>query len=132
VIGLDGFKPINDRLGHEAGDALLVEVGSRLKAQVRCSDVVARVGGDEFVMVVLGLPGEADAARVGEKVLAAFERPFLVCGQTCRVGLTIGYCLAPDDGSDADSLLRCADAAMYAGKYGGRNCIRRGVAAPVA
>ena len=126
LLDLDGFKPINDRLGHEAGDELLVLVGQRLKAQLRHSDVVARLGGDEFVIMTAGVGGEAEALALGRKLLDAFLQPFEVAGQACRVGLTIGFALAPHDGREAGDLLKRADAAMYAGKQAGRHTVRRG------
>ena len=126
LLDLDGFKPVNDRLGHDAGDALLVQVGQRLRAQVRQGDLVARLGGDEFVIMAPGIASESDAMVLGRKLLDAFNQPFDVVGQTCRVGLTIGFALAPHDGTDADHLLKRADAAMYAGKQAGRHTVRRG------
>ncbi len=126
LVDLDGFKAVNDRLGHDAGDALLVAVARRLESLVRASDTVARLGGDEFVVVATRLPGDAEAQALGRKLLAGFAQPFEVAGQACRVGLTAGYALAPLDGSDALSLLKRADAAMYAGKQAGRNCLQRG------
>jgi len=126
LLDLDGFKAVNDSLGHDGGDALLVQVGRRLRALLRASDIVARLGGDEFVVVSPGVAGEAAAFAVGRKMLDAFKEPFVVAGQPCRVGLTIGFALAPHDGTQAADLLRRADAAMYAGKQGGRHCIRRG------
>jgi diguanylate cyclase (GGDEF)-like protein len=126
LLDLDGFKPINDRLGHEAGDEVLVGVARRLESLVRASDVVARLGGDEFVVVAAGLPGDAEARALGQKLLDAFRQPFAAGGEDCRVGLTIGYALAPLDGRDALGLLKRADAAMYAGKQAGRHCLRRG------
>ena len=126
LLDLDGFKPINDRLGHDAGDELLVQVGQRLRLQLRNSDVVGRLGGDEFVIMAAGLVGEADAQRLGAKLLGAFDQPFTVANQTCRVGLTIGFALAPHDGREGGDLLKRADAAMYAGKQAGRHCVRRG------
>ena len=130
LLDLDGFKPVNDRLGHDAGDDLLVQVGQRLRTQVRGGDVVARLGGDEFVIMAPGIPGEAEALVLGRKLLDAFGQPFEVSGQTCRVGLTIGFALAPHDGMRADDLLKRADAAMYAGKQAGRHTVRRGGASP--
>ena len=126
LLDLDGFKPINDRLGHDAGDTLLVQVGQRLRQQVRQGDLVARLGGDEFVIMAPGIPSEAEAMVLGRKLLDAFNRHFTVGGDVCRVGLTIGFALAPHDGSNADDLLKRADAAMYAGKQAGRHTVRRG------
>lgn len=128
LLDLDGFKAVNDRLGHEAGDELLRQVAQRLRDTLRTHDLVARLGGDEFVVMSQGMAGDAAAQRVGQKMLAAFTAPFDVNGQLCRVGLTIGFALAPHDGQAAGDLLRRADAAMYAGKQGGRNCVRRGQA----
>jgi diguanylate cyclase (GGDEF)-like protein len=129
LLDLDGFKAINDRLGHDAGDELLVHVAKRLHALLRASDVVARLGGDEFVIMAGGLPGDAEAQRLGRKLIEGFREPFDVAGQRCLVGLTVGYALSPLDGRDSATLLKLADAAMYAGKQAGRNCVRRGEAA---
>ncbi len=126
LLDLDGFKPINDRLGHDAGDEVLVGVARRLESLLRGSDTVARLGGDEFVVVASGLASDADAQALGRKLLEGFREPFVAAGQPCSVGLTIGYALAPSDGDDALSLLKRADAAMYAGKQAGRHCLMRG------
>jgi diguanylate cyclase len=126
LMDLDGFKPVNDRHGHDVGDALLVAVGQRLKTQLRGQDVVARLGGDEFVVLAAGLADEAAAMALGQKLLAAFNEPFDAAGQRCEVGLTIGVAMAPLDGHSADELLKRADAAMYAGKQRGRHCLQRG------
>jgi diguanylate cyclase (GGDEF)-like protein len=84
------------------------------------------LGGDEFVIMTAGITGEDEALVLGRKLLAAFDLPFDVAGQSCRVGLTIGFALAPHDGRDAEGLLKRADAAMYAGKQAGRHTVRRG------
>jgi len=105
---------------------MLVGVARRLESLLRGSDTVARMGGDEFVVVASGLASDADAQALGCKLLDGFREPFAATGQTCSVGLTIGYALAPSDGDDALSLLKRADAAMYAGKQAGRHCLTRG------
>jgi diguanylate cyclase (GGDEF)-like protein len=126
MIDLDGFKQVNDRHGHELGDELLIAVGKRLAAQLRSSDTVARLGGDEFVVTAGGLADERQARDLGLKLIDAFSAPFALSGgRECVVGLTIGYVLVPLDGNDPVSLLRQADAAMYAGKQGGKGCVRR-------
>lgn len=128
LLDLDGFKAVNDRLGHDAGDELLVQVANRLRGVVRASDQVARLGGDEFVVVAQGITGESAAIRIGQKMLEVFRDPFVIREQACTVGLTIGFAIGPQDGNNAGDLLRRADAAMYAGKQGGRGCVRRGAA----
>jgi diguanylate cyclase len=120
MVDLDGFKAVNDRLGHDAGDLLLKAVAERLRTLVRAGDSVARLGGDEFVICADTLPGAGEAQRLGEKFAQAFRAPFSIDGQPCEVGLTVGYALAPLDGSDADALLKRADAALYAGKAVGK------------
>ncbi len=125
LLDLDGFKAVNDRFGHDAGDELLVQVGRRLGSTLRDGDVLARLGGDEFVVMAAGIHVTADAERLGAKMLAAFDAPFTFGAQSCQVGLTIGLALAPLDCRDARDLLKCADAAMYAGKNSGRHCVRR-------
>ena len=126
MLDLDGFKQVNDRHGHDVGDELLVQVGQRLQANLRASDVVARLGGDEFVVTAAGLPDEQQARDLGAKLVDAFRAPFELAGaRAVGVGLTVGYVLVPLDGHDPVSLLRQADAAMYAGKQGGKGCVRR-------
>lgn len=131
MIDLDGFKQVNDRHGHELGDELLIAVGQRLAAQLRSTDVVARLGGDEFVVTAGGLSDERQARDLGHKLVESFREAFILSGgRSCEVGLTIGYVLVPVDGTDPVNLLRRADAAMYAGKQGGKGCVRRAEAAP--
>ena len=125
ALDLDGFKPVNDRYGHDVGDELLVSVAQRLRAQIRSSDVVARVGGDEFVLMATALPDERTAHELGLKLCDAFLPPFEVAGAPVRVGLTAGYALAPADGHEPIALLKRADAAMYAGKQAGKQRLVR-------
>lgn len=125
MLDLDGFKPVNDQYGHDTGDELLVAIGARLTAAVRSEDIVARVGGDEFVIVASDIPIEPQAIELGEKLLAVFESPFTQGEQPCKVGVTIGYVLAPVQGTQIPALLKAADAAMYAGKQQGKGVLVR-------
>jgi diguanylate cyclase (GGDEF)-like protein len=125
MMDLDGFKAVNDRLGHDAGDELLCSVAERLRRTLRSRDIVARLGGDEFVVLADGLSSDDDARALADKLLEAFCQPFQLRGQHCQVGLTIGYTLAPSDGADETTLLQRADAAMYAGKRAGKHCVKR-------
>jgi diguanylate cyclase len=133
VLDLDEFKPVNDQYGHDVGDELLMVVAQRLRATMRVNDAVARLGGDEFVVMAAGLHSEAQARELGNKLLDALRAPFslgTLATRTCRVGATIGYALAPQDGTDAQALIKAADGAMYAGKQAGKNTLQRGVAVP--
>ncbi|MDQ2822121.1 MAG: EAL domain-containing protein [Pseudomonadota bacterium] len=120
-LDLDRFKTINDSLGHVTGDYLLREVAHRLVGAVRAGDTVARLGGDEFVVVAPGLRSSAECALVGDKIIAALAVPFLIEGRTLHILPSIGMCLYPEDGEDVETLMRHADAAMYAAKAAGRN-----------
>jgi diguanylate cyclase (GGDEF)-like protein len=126
LMDLDGFKPINDSYGHDVGDDLLVAVGQRLQANVRHqTDMVARLGGDEFIIMACHLERPEDAEELGRSLLRAFDQPFSLSHLQLKVGLTIGYALAPVDSDDPHGLVRLADAAMYAGKQSGKHSIRR-------
>jgi diguanylate cyclase (GGDEF)-like protein/PAS domain S-box-containing protein len=120
MIDLDNFKTINDTLGHQTGDHLLIEVARRLSQAVRTSDIVARLGGDEFVVVLPDIDTPADAAHVAEKILLTVERPYLIDGQSLRTSPSIGICLFPDDADSSDDLMKKADVAMYHAKAQGR------------
>ena len=132
-LDLDGFKRINDTLGHNAGDILLQSVAARLKETVRSSDIVerpghddggvhfARLGGDEFTIVLPDLTDASVVDRVADRVLAALNRPFQIAGRTITMTASIGIAVYPDDGSDAAALLKHADTAMYHAKDEGRN-----------
>ena len=125
VLDLDGFKPVNDEHGHDVGDELLVAVARRLQGHVRATDLVARLGGDEFVVVAGALESAAQAQDLAQKLLNAFRAPFSLSAGQIHVGLTIGFALAPLDCNDAAGLLKLADAAMYAGKQGGKFRVQR-------
>ncbi|MCE3261717.1 MAG: diguanylate cyclase [Pseudoduganella sp.] len=120
-IDLDQFKEINDRLGHEMGDALLVEAAARIASCVRASDTLARLGGDEFVVILPGLEQVTSAERVAQQIIATLNRPFLLGGSTGSVSASVGIALHPADAGDPEQLLRNADQAMYAAKHAGRN-----------
>lgn len=120
-IDLDKFKPINDTLGHEAGDVVLKELASRFKAIVRDSDTVARIGGDEFVVLLEELESIDPGIVVAEKILESFKKPVMAAGRECLLGASIGIASYPDSASEADDLMRCADEAMYEVKTHGRN-----------
>ncbi|WP_212986786.1 substrate-binding and GGDEF domain-containing protein [Actinoplanes auranticolor] len=113
LLDLDGFKAVNDSLGHAAGDILLVEVARRLTGLVRQSDTVARLGGDEFVVLLDGFATRDGHERVRDAITAAITEPFVIDGCPVEVGLSIGVALSTDGSADPDHLLREADAAMY-------------------
>lgn len=120
-LDLDRFKHVNDSLGHHLGDALLREVGQELILCVRSSDTVSRLGGDEFVVVLSELEHVEDAAIGAQKILRILGRPRQLSGHDVRVTASVGISVYPDDGSDAESLLRNADLALYHAKARGRN-----------
>ncbi|QJE02367.1 EAL domain-containing protein [Massilia forsythiae] len=120
-IDLDNFKYINDSFGHDAGDAVLREVGARLLRNMREQDTVARVGGDEFVLVIGDQPGAAEVAELVERIRRSACAPVLAGSQEIVPGLSIGVSLFPLDGADADRVMRAADAAMYHAKALGKN-----------
>jgi diguanylate cyclase (GGDEF)-like protein len=119
LIDLDGFKRINDTVGHHAGDALLHAVGQRVQATVREHDVVARLGGDEFAILLARDPGEAEAAAIAERIHARLCEPFDIDGSEIRVGASIGIALYPADAGDMPALMKASDAAMYCAKRDG-------------
>jgi diguanylate cyclase (GGDEF)-like protein len=115
-IDLDCFKVINDRWGHEAGDAVLVAIAQRLQSVVREADTVTRFGGDEFVIVLAETCGAAALTAVMEKVTAAIAEPIIWKGTLLRIGASMGLARYPEDGVDAHSLLQRADESMYSEK----------------
>lgn len=123
-IDLDRFKTINDTLGHPAGDALLQQVGERLSSTLRKQDTVGRVGGDEFLVLLLELRDAEDAAHVAEKILAALSIPFTVDGHELHISASVGISLYPRDGVRAAPLVQYADTALYLAKEEGRDTFR--------
>lgn len=125
VIGyldLDHFKPVNDRLGHDVGDQLLIEVANRLRHASRAHDTIARLGGDEFVLLLPSHKNRQEAEASLKRILNRIAAPYRLHGNQIAISASLGYTLFPDDDCDADMLLRHADQAMYAAKQQGRNC----------
>ena len=123
-MDLDRFKNINDTLGHAAGDVLLIETAKRLKECVRKSDVIARIGGDEFVILLREVSDQSQVARVAQKILTAVVKPLVIHGHECRITGSIGISMFPTDALDEETLIKNADAAMYVAKEEGRNGFR--------
>ncbi len=119
-LDLDGFKQVNDSLGHDRGDALLVKVGRRLRETVREGDTVARIGGDEFAIVQVGVDGPEAIHRLCRRLLRAIATPFDLDGAEAVIGASIGVSIAPQDGATPATLLRLADHALYRAKASGR------------
>jgi diguanylate cyclase (GGDEF)-like protein len=120
-IDLDKFKPINDRFGHEAGDKVLKTVAARLASCLREGDTLSRLGGDEFIVLLLNIAGEEEIFSVAQKVVAITSEPIRMKAQDLQVGCSIGISIFPKDGADFESLLKNADAAMYRAKENSRN-----------
>ncbi len=122
-VDLDGFKPVNDNLGHAIGDELLADVAGRLRRLRPRQDLVARLGGDEFVLVAVDPPGEDAPVRLAEEVRDEIEKPYHIGGMECFVSASIGVSVFPQDGENVEELIRHADTAMYASKAAGRNAV---------
>ncbi len=120
-IDLDKFKDVNDSMGHIAGDQLLVNMGARFVSCIRDTDTVARAGGDEFVLILLGLHEQQDLIQTLDRVLAAAAKPFQIQQREFIVTCSLGVSLYPDDGKNCDTLLKNADTAMYEAKKTGKN-----------
>ncbi|HEY0846395.1 MAG TPA: diguanylate cyclase [Noviherbaspirillum sp.] len=118
-VDLDKFKPVNDSYGHDTGDLLLKEVAARLQDCLRESDTVARVGGDEFIVLLPQIDAGQDGLLVAEKILAALSAPFHVAGHALDISASIGVAIYPEDGHDQEALLKSADTAMYRAKESG-------------
>lgn len=124
ILDLDRFKAVNDTHGHDTGDALLAEVATRLRACVRETDTVARMGGDEFTVLLTDLTADPDASMVARRMLDILAAPFDLDGTRCRIGASIGIASYPDHAEDLDALMAAADGAMYAVKRSGKNEMR--------
>jgi diguanylate cyclase (GGDEF)-like protein/PAS domain S-box-containing protein len=120
-LDLNRFKEINDTLGHDAGDGLLCAVSNRLTNHVRKADTVARMGGDEFLLLLPDIDRVEDVIAIAKNVLQGFREPFVVGGHKISVNTSIGIAIYPDDGKDVDTLVNCADKAMYDDKHKGLN-----------
>jgi diguanylate cyclase (GGDEF)-like protein len=130
-VDIDGFKPVNDRHGHDAGDALLIAIAGRLQETLRRSDTVARLGGDEFVLLMIEPESETQALAVVERLCRRLAEPYMLEGPTLpeplvvEVGASIGLSVYPRDARTVDGLMKAADAAMYAAKQSGKNRVVR-------
>jgi len=123
-LDLDGFKQVNDTLGHGTGDLLLQGVAKRLKAIIRTSDTVARVGGDEFTFVLNNVESKENVAMIARKIIDSLAEPFNLKGKQCKVGGSIGISMFPDDATELETLVKQADEAMYLSKKSGKNTHR--------
>ena len=123
-VDLDGFKQVNDTLGHHAGDALLKQVAGRLAGRVRQSDTLARMGGDEFALILNDLRRPPDAQQVARGYLELFQQPFVLDEGTVSVTASIGLSLYPENGATPGALLKNSDSAMYTAKRAGKNEVK--------
>jgi diguanylate cyclase (GGDEF)-like protein/PAS domain S-box-containing protein len=121
LLDLDHFKDINDTLGHSVGDKLLRVVGERLKGLLRTSDTIARIGGDEFLLLLLEITQKKNVTTIAQKILESIRKPFTVDDHEIMITTSIGIAIFPDDGDDADTLMKSADLAMYRAKEKGRD-----------
>jgi diguanylate cyclase (GGDEF)-like protein len=121
LLDLDKFKTVNDTLGHDAGDKVLVNTARRLTGMLRKIDTVARIGGDEFVVLLWEVDQKDDVIKVAQKILAGFRQPFIVEGKELNITVSLGVAIYPEDGEDIGPLIKHADEAMYEVKEKGRN-----------
>ncbi|MEO8343556.1 MAG: diguanylate cyclase [Gallionella sp.] len=125
-IDLDGFKLVNDTMGHHTGDLILVKVAERLRLSIRESDTLARLGGDEFTLILNDTHEREDMEKMAKKIIESIAHPFELKGHTVQIGVSIGIARYPDDASTMGTLLIVADKAMYAAKAAGKNTYRFG------
>lgn len=118
---MDKFKAINDNLGHDAGDELLKQAAERMQSCLRDSDTVARMGGDEFMVLLTDYPNQALVEDIAERLLFELARPFVIFGQDCQVSASIGLAFSSDTGDSSKALKKHADIALYQAKGAGRN-----------
>jgi diguanylate cyclase (GGDEF)-like protein len=124
LMDLDGFKAVNDLLGHDAGDDLLKEVARRARLTLRDTDYLARLGGDEFLIVIPQVSDQETAQRVALKLIGVIGEPYLLREDRAHVTASVGVSLFPRDARDRESLMKCADLALYRAKHVGRNCVQ--------
>jgi diguanylate cyclase (GGDEF)-like protein/PAS domain S-box-containing protein len=127
-MDLDGFKQVNDSLGHHAGDLLLIAVADRLSKSIRGSDTVARLGGDEFTIILNEAQKYEDVAGIAQKIIETISIPFALEGQRAHIGISIGIARYPEEANNEDELMKLADQAMYQAKSAGKNTYRLGIA----
>lgn len=120
-LDLDDFKLANDKFGHDTGDALLKEVAERLRQNIRSENTVARTGGDEFIFILSDIENIESAAVVAKKIIQSISEPFVINGNTCQIGSSIGISIYPDDSDHMEKLITQADGAMYKAKERGKN-----------
>lgn len=120
-LDLDDFKLVNDEFGHDTGDALLREAAERLRQNIRSENTVARTGGDEFIFILSDIASAESAAIVARKIIESIAAPFVIHGNTCMIGCSIGISIYPDDSADMEKLITQADTAMYKAKSSGKN-----------
>ncbi|MBE0493844.1 MAG: GGDEF domain-containing protein [Thiomicrospira sp.] len=123
-IDLDRFKHVNDNLGHDVGDKLLIAVAQRLSQSLRQSDLLARIGGDEFTVILNGAQTHETAGKVAQNIIDGLSPSYHIEGHTLQIGASIGIAFYPDDAQEISTLMRLADTAMYLAKSGGRNTFR--------
>lgn len=124
LLDLDGFKTVNDSLGHDAGDALLKEVARRARVELRDSDYLSRLGGDEFLIVIPQVSDQDTAESVAKKLISVIAQPFALGEQCVQVTASIGVSLFPRDGRQREAIMKCADLALYQAKHVGKNCVQ--------